>query len=113
PQTKLEQEIPMSIKTFFKSLISTSRRRRPIRLPASRPCLEALEGRCLLSFLPAVNYPVGSYPNAVVTGPLVSQWARVSFCSSAIPPFFVARTPLREDNAGIPSRRGTYNAGSA
>src|SRR5262245_32432137 len=64
----------MLIQTFFKSLTSTSTRRRPIRRrpPASRPCLEALADRCLPSFLPAVNYPVGSYPgsypSAVVTG---------------------------------------------
>lgn len=59
----------MSIKTFFKSLTSTSTRRRPTRRspPASRLCLEALEDRCLLSFSPAVIYPVGLNPNAVVT----------------------------------------------
>ena len=38
------------------------------RRAASRLQLEALEDRCLPSFLPAVNYPVGSYPNALVTG---------------------------------------------
>jgi hypothetical protein len=60
----------MSIQTFFKSLTSTPTRRRPIRRrpPASRLCLEALEDRCLLSFSPAVNYPVGLSPQAVVTG---------------------------------------------
>jgi hypothetical protein len=60
----------MLIQTFFKSLTSTSTRRRPIRRrpPASRPCLETLEDRCLPSFLPAVSYPVGVNPHAVVTG---------------------------------------------
>jgi hypothetical protein len=60
----------MSIHTFFKSLTSTPPRRRPIRRrpPASRLWLEPLEDRCLLSFSPAVNYPVGGNPQAVVTG---------------------------------------------
>jgi len=59
----------MSIHTFFKSLTSTPTRRQPIRRrpPASRLCLEALEDRCLLSFSPAVIYPVGLSPQAVVT----------------------------------------------
>jgi hypothetical protein len=35
--------------------------------PASRPCVEALEDRCLLSFNPPVSYAVGANPNAVVT----------------------------------------------
>ena len=60
----------MSIQTVFNSLTSTPTRRRPIRRrpPASRLCLESLEDRCLLSFSPAVNYPVGASPAAVVTG---------------------------------------------
>src|SRR5436309_1390858 len=60
----------MWIKTFFQSLTSTPTRRRPSRRrpPASRLCLEALEDRCLLSFSPAVSYPVGVSPQAVVTG---------------------------------------------
>src|SRR5712671_6639206 len=59
----------MSIHTFFKSLTSTATRRRPIRRrPPSRLCLESLEDRCLLSFNPAVSYPVGLSPQAVVTG---------------------------------------------
>src|SRR6516162_4540243 len=63
------KEIPMLIQTFFNSLTSSPTRRRPIRRrPLSRLLLEALEDRCLLSFLPAVNYPVGSYPHALVTG---------------------------------------------
>jgi len=40
-------------------------RRRPA---ATRLQLEALEDRCLLSFSPAVSYPVGLGPQAVVTG---------------------------------------------
>lgn len=60
----------MWIQNFFKSLTSTPTRRRPIRRPspASRLCLETLEDRCLPSFLPAVSYPVGANPQAVVTG---------------------------------------------
>jgi hypothetical protein len=38
------------------------------RRAASRLQLEALEDRCLPSFLPAVSYPVGASPRAVVTG---------------------------------------------
>ena len=55
--------------TFFKSLPSTSTRRRPTHrsLPASRLSLEALEDRCLLSFSPAVSYPVAGNMQAVVT----------------------------------------------
>ena len=62
----------MLIQTFFKSLTSTPTRRRPIRRPspASGLCLETLEDRCLPSFLPAVSYPIGADPNAVVTAAL-------------------------------------------
>jgi hypothetical protein len=35
--------------------------------PAPRPCVEALEDRCLLSFNPPVSYAVGASPHAVVT----------------------------------------------
>ena len=41
-------------------------RRRPA---ATGLQLEALEDRCLPSFLPAVSYPVGVNPATVVTGP--------------------------------------------
>ena len=60
----------MWFQNFFKSLTSTPTRRRLIRRrsPASRLSVEALEDRCLPSFLPAVSYPVGAEPNAVVTG---------------------------------------------
>jgi FG-GAP-like repeat len=46
-----------------------TRGRRPTRRtsPASRPCLEVLEDRCLLSFSPAVSYAAGASPLAVVT----------------------------------------------
>src|SRR3954465_14324847 len=59
----------MSIPTFFKSLTSTSTRRRPIRrrVPVSQLCLEALEDRRLLSFSPAVVYPTGANPLTVAT----------------------------------------------
>src|SRR5205823_860128 len=40
-------------------------RRRPA---VGRLQLEVLEDRCLLSFSPAVSYPVGASPQAVVTG---------------------------------------------
>ena len=58
----------MSIQNFFKSLTSASAGRRPIRRRplASRLCLEPLEDRRLLSFSPAVDYPVGPNPLAIV-----------------------------------------------
>ena len=48
----------MLIQTPFKSLTSTSTRRRPTRRrsPASRLCLEALEGRCLMSTFSVLNF---------------------------------------------------------
>src|SRR5438105_15642329 len=60
----------MSIHPTFRSITSTLTRRRPTRRrpPVSRLCLERLEDRCLLSFSPAVSYPVGVNPQAVVTG---------------------------------------------
>src|SRR6266542_333398 len=56
----LTKEIPMWIRTFFKSLSSTSTRRQPIRrrLPASRLCLEALEDRCVPSAYSIVQIPL-------------------------------------------------------
>src|SRR5262245_53559474 len=68
----LTKEIPMWIHTFFKSLTSTSTRRRPIRRLASRLCLEALEDRCTPSAVLAISDvavlegSVGAH-NAVVT----------------------------------------------
>src|SRR2546428_13621074 len=46
------------------------RRGRKVSRPPSthKPGLELLEDRCLLSFSPAVSYPVGVNPQAVVTG---------------------------------------------
>jgi FG-GAP-like repeat/FG-GAP repeat len=60
----------MWIQNFFKSLTSTSTRRRPLRRspPVSRLSLEALEDRCMPSFLGPVNYAAGTNPQAVVTG---------------------------------------------
>ena len=60
----------MSTQSFFKSLISTSTRRRPSRrcLPVWRLCLEALEDRRLLTFNLAVNYAADLAPQAVVVG---------------------------------------------
>jgi hypothetical protein len=59
----------MWLQNFFKSLISTSTRRRPTRRssPASRLCLERLEDRRLPSFVAAVSYPVGTDPQAILT----------------------------------------------
>ena len=58
----------MSIHTYFKSLISTSTRRRPTRRspPVSRLCVEALEDRWVPSFSPAVTYDVVN-PHGVAT----------------------------------------------
>jgi hypothetical protein len=39
-----------------------------LRAATHRPTLEVLEDRCLLSFSPAVSYPVDLYPQAVATG---------------------------------------------
>src|SRR5262249_29478640 len=66
------KEIPMPLQNVFKSLTSTPPRRRPIRRspPASRPRLEALEDRCLLSFNPAVSYAVGTGPQGLLTADL-------------------------------------------
>jgi hypothetical protein len=60
----------MSIHTLLNSRTSTPTRRRPIRRrpPASRPWLESLEDRRMLSFSPAVSYPTASRPIAVATG---------------------------------------------
>ena len=60
----------MSIHTVLNSRTSTPTHRRPNRRrpPSSRLSLESLEDRCLLSFSPAVSYPVGTNPQAVVTG---------------------------------------------
>src|SRR5687768_8995907 len=58
----------MSMQNLFKSLISTSKRRRPIRRnPAAyRPRLEALEARCVLStglsFADPVLFDSGALP---------------------------------------------------
>src|SRR5262245_61821193 len=56
-------EIPMWIHNFFKPCSV----RRPTRRPTSRPCLETLEDRCLLSFSPAVSYAAGASPQDMVT----------------------------------------------
>src|SRR5207237_155547 len=42
-------------------------RRGALRAAPPRPGLEVLEARCLLSFSPAVSYPVGTSPPAIVT----------------------------------------------
>jgi Calx-beta domain-containing protein/VCBS repeat protein len=55
----------MWMKTFFKSLTSTSIRQRPTRRPASRLRLEALEDRCLLSFAPLADYGLSGPPPAL------------------------------------------------
>lgn len=60
----------MPIHTLLNCRTSTPTRRRPIRRrpTSSRLFLESLEDRCLLSFSPAVSYPVSGSPQAVVTG---------------------------------------------
>jgi hypothetical protein len=60
----------MSFPASLNPRTSPPTRRRPIRRrpPTSRLVLESLEDRCLLSFSPAVTYPVGVEPWAVVTG---------------------------------------------
>src|SRR4051794_40868807 len=60
----------MPIHALFEAHTSTPFRQRLIRRRSrsSRLLLESLEERCLLSFSPAVNYPVGANPQAVVTG---------------------------------------------
>src|SRR5262249_23444747 len=62
-------EVPMSMRSFFKSLKSIPARRRPIRRspPASRLRLEMLEDRCLLSFSPPVSYLSGVHSQAIAT----------------------------------------------
>src|SRR5438874_12156445 len=59
----------MWIQRHCKPSASAPTRTRPIRRtrPGSRPTLEVLEDRCLLSFSPAVVYPTGASPLAVVT----------------------------------------------
>src|SRR5260370_25769061 len=71
------RRFPMWFRNLFDYLASTpsrtpagrarrvASRRRPA---AGRLQLEALEDRCLLSFSPAVNYPVGLNPYPPVTG---------------------------------------------
>jgi hypothetical protein len=56
PQTMLAKELSMSIQTPFKPQTSTSRRRPTRRRSsASRGCLKALEGRCLMSTFSVSN----------------------------------------------------------
>src|SRR5437867_7786892 len=68
----------MLFATFLKYLQSRfgayrrQRRGRKVSRPPSthKPALELLEDRCLPSFSPAVSYPVGPNPQAVVTADL-------------------------------------------
>ncbi len=57
PQTPFTTETPMSIQPRFQSANSALTRRRPTgsRRPASRPCLEPLEGRRLLTTFTVLN----------------------------------------------------------
>src|SRR5204862_538742 len=64
---RIVKEMTMWFDNFFKSRTSTSTRRRTTRRPPPRPCLEPLEDRRLLSFNPAVTYPAGDGPAAIVT----------------------------------------------
>jgi hypothetical protein len=54
-----------SLRTQARRVRREGRSKKPA---ATRLILEALEDRCLLSFSPAVVYPVGAGPRAVVTG---------------------------------------------
>jgi hypothetical protein len=60
----------MRFRTLFDSMkhrrSGTPVRRKPSRPTASRLRVEALEGRCLPSFLGPVNYSVGSFPTSIV-----------------------------------------------
>lgn len=58
----------MSFKNPYKLLTSTSSRSKPPRRrpTASRPCVEALEDRCLLSFVVAGDYLAGDRPSDMV-----------------------------------------------
>ena len=71
----------MWIHTFFKSLTSTPKRRRPTRrrTPVSRPCLETLEDRCLLSAVHAL-FDLGS----PVSGPFASDRFTVTDTDPAV-----------------------------
>jgi Calx-beta domain/FG-GAP-like repeat len=64
-------EMPMPIRTFIKSLTSTSTTRRPTRrsAPGARLSVELLEDRRVLSFGPLVSVPYGSpfLPDAVMS----------------------------------------------
>jgi hypothetical protein len=77
-QTTVAKEIPMWFRSMFNSLKSRGAGS-PARPKGSRACrrrpgaqllLEALEDRCLPSFLAPVNYAVGANPQAVVTADL-------------------------------------------
>lgn len=61
----------MWFRSMLKSLVRSSRRRQKLVLDgkqrARRLLLEGLEDRRLLAFVPAVSYPAGSSPQAVVT----------------------------------------------
>src|SRR5947209_1177607 len=59
-------ELIMSFNSWLQNLRSALAPGRMER--KHRPHLEALEDRCLLSFSPAVSYPTGTNPQAVVTG---------------------------------------------
>jgi Calx-beta domain/FG-GAP-like repeat len=71
-QTNHSKEIPMPFRTLFDSMkhrrSGTPVRRTPRRPMGSRLRVEALEDRCLLSFSPAVTYPVGAFE--VIAGDL-------------------------------------------
>ena len=93
----------MSIQTLLSSRTSTPTRRRPIRRRplASRLCLESLEDRCLLSFSPAVSYPVGTNPQAVVTG---------DFNGDGRPDLAVANSSSNSVSILLGNANGTFQA---
>jgi hypothetical protein len=71
-QTTIAKEIPMWFRTLFDALKTRSARKPARRTPrpasACRPRLEALEDRCLLSFSPAVSYPIAGYGQCLMVG---------------------------------------------
>lgn len=93
----------MPIHTSLNSRPPTPTRRRPIRRrpPSSRLFFESLEERCLLSFSPAVSYPVGLNPQAVVTG---------DFNADGRPDLAVANASSNSVSILLGNANGTFQA---
>src|SRR5438552_1018137 len=74
-----------------------------------RPELESLEGRMLLSFLPAVDYSVGSSPGVVVAGAFVTGRGVLDLAVSDAPEGTVS--VLRGNGDGTFGARVKYPVG--